>query len=105
MGFASMIPFIKSINRRKRPNLRLEFDYESRKGIRKIERKEVKKLSAREIAQIRFIISERKKEKQKRQLLMLGISIIAVVLIVIIFLAIFNWFAAQPADIYNPNAR
>jgi predicted N-acyltransferase len=105
MGFASFIPFLRSINRRKRPNMRLEFDYESRKGIQKIERKNVRQLSAREIAQIRFMLSQDKKVKRKRQLLILAISIIALITLVWLFLFLFNWFAAQPADIYNPNVR
>ncbi len=104
MSFASLIPFLRSINRRKRPNMRLEFDYKSRKGIQKIAHKKVKKLSAREIAQIRFMLSQDKKVKRKRELMMLGVSLIALIILVWIFLLVFNWFAAQPADIYNPNA-
>jgi hypothetical protein len=103
MGFASMIPFLNSINRRKRPNMRLEFDYESRKGISKVEYKETKKLTAREIAQIRFMISLAKKAERHRSLLLLGISIIVLALLIWGFLELFTWFEQQPNDIFTPN--
>jgi uncharacterized membrane protein len=103
MGFASFIPFIKSINRRRRPNMRMAFDYESRKGIQSITHKKTKKLTAREIARIRFMLQQDKKAKQKRQWLMLAVSLVLLAVFVGLFLLIFNWFAAQPADIYHSN--
>lgn len=105
MGFASFIPLVKSVTRRKRPNLRLEFDYKSRQGIKDVQYKETKKLSAREIAQIRYVISLQQKTERYRQLILLGLSVILLALLIWGFLALFNWFAAQPEDIFNPNAK
>ena len=104
MGFSSMIPFINSINRRKRPNMRLELDYKSRQGTHKVEHKEVKKLSAREIAQIRFMISLAKKAERHRNLLLLALSVVVLALLVWGFLELFAVFQNQPKDIFTPNA-
>ena len=85
--------------------MRLEFDYKSRQGIKGVEYKETKKLTAREIAQIRYMVRLRQRTRGYRQLIILLISIAVLALLVWGFIAVFQWFASQPADIYNPNAR
>jgi len=99
----SMMASLRS-NRRKRPNMRLEFDYKSRQGIHHVEHKTLKKLSAREIAQIRFMISLAKKAERYRMLLMLALSIVILALLIWGFLELFAWFEHQPKDIFTPNA-
>ena len=84
--------------------MRIEFDYKSRKGIRDFRFKQNKKLSAQQIAQLRFAVEQNKKHRLRNQALLFGISIVLLALLVWGFLLLFNWFAAQPADIYNPNA-
>jgi hypothetical protein len=103
MGFSSFISIVNSINRRNRPSMRLPLDYKSRQGIHKVEYKETKRLSAREIAQIRFMISLAKKAERHRSLLLLGISIIVLALLIWGFLELFTWFEQQPNDIFTPN--
>lgn len=101
---SAMLASLRS-NRRKRPNMRLELDYRSRQGIKNVEYKKTKKLTAKEIAQIRLIVAERNKHRVRNQLLFLALSLVLLGLILWGFLLLVNWFAAQPADIYNPNAR
>ncbi len=100
---AAMVASLRT-NRRNRPNMRLEFDYQSRKGVRNFRFRKNKKLTAQQIAQLRFAIEQNKKHRLRNQLLVLAISIVLLTLLIWGFLALFNWFAAQPADIYNPNA-
>lgn len=83
--------------------MRLPLDYKSRQGIHKVEYKETKKLSAREIAQIRFMISLAKKTERYRSLLLLLLSVAVLALLVWGFLELFTWIGNLPKDIFTPN--
>lgn len=100
---AAMVASLRT-NKRKRPNMRIEFDYKSRRGIRNFRFRQNKKLSAQQISQLRFAVEQNRKHRLRNQIIVLIISIVLLGLLIWGFLLVFNWFAAQPSDIYNPNA-
>lgn len=85
--------------------MRVEFDYHSRKGVQNFRFKKNKKLTAQQIAQLRFAIEQNKKHRLRNQLVILAISLLFMALIMWGFITLFHWFESQPTDIFNPNAR
>ena len=86
--------------RNSKPNIRLKFDYRSRQGITAVERKEVKPLTAKEIAQLRYYLDDAKRNKRKYQILAVFISLAALVGLVFLFLELVKFLQHQPDDIF-----
>lgn len=95
----AMISSLKN-NRRKRPNMRLEFDYNSRKGVRNFRYRKTKPLSAQQSAHWHETALTAKKRRQRKQLLGAIVSVVILFLVVWGFTSLFYWLVALPGDIF-----
>ena len=87
--------------RKTKPNMRLAFDYKSRKGVKKIKHAKHKQLTAKEIAQLRFYIDEAKRNKRKYQIIALLISVVLLVAVVFLFLELFEYVRNRPDEFFS----
>ena len=90
-------------NRKHAPNMRVGFDKEAHQHYFKYKKpkKESKKLTAQEIAQLRYSLEMAKRHKVKYQVLAVIISLLVLVLLVWGVLFIIEWLQELPSDVYH----
>lgn len=81
--------------------MRLEFDYRSRQGISGVDHKEIKPLTRKEIAQLRYYLEQAKRNKRKYQFLAVLISLVALALIVFLFLEFVAFLQDSPPGFFR----
>lgn len=104
MSFASYsAAILRNLKKRRktRPNMRLEFDYRSRQGISGVDHKEIKPLTRKEIAQLRYYLDDAKRKKRKYQFLAVLISLAALALIVFLFLELVEYLQDSPPGFFR----
>jgi hypothetical protein len=82
--------------------MRVEIDKESHKHNFNFKHGEPsKKLTAKEIAQLRFYIDEARRNKMKYQIMALFISLGMLALLIWSVLHFINWLQGLPSDVYH----